>query len=191
MQTTTQPIAAENPAIHDPLPSQDFRSLKDFGSLSRNQPVLRLEFFRMMAAVLSCWSPFGTGPLREPQSPGLLRAVYAASREPQAARQIVVPRQPDFAESPLADFADPGVARLGSAPARRSFGILAERLSFAAECEPSGIPKGCVQSTKAPSSRSTPKLLLLAGELQVALADGFAEGLVRREGGEWFGPPLA
>ena len=35
------------------------------------------------------------------------------------------------------------------------------------------------------------QLLPLAGELQGALADGFAEGLVRREGGEPFGQRLA
>ena len=34
-------------------------------------------------------------------------------------------------------------------------------------------------------------LFPFAGELQGALADGFAEGLVRREGGEPFGPRVA
>ncbi len=39
---------------------------------------------------------------------------------------------------------------------------------------------------------TTPNLWLpIAGELQGALADGFAEGLVRREGGEPFGLRLA
>ena len=36
-----------------------------------------------------------------------------------------------------------------------------------------------------------PGLFPFAGELQGALADGFAEGLVRREGGEPFGQRLA
>ena len=36
-----------------------------------------------------------------------------------------------------------------------------------------------------------PGLFPFAGELQGALADGFAEGLVRREGGEPFGLRLA
>ncbi len=35
------------------------------------------------------------------------------------------------------------------------------------------------------------RLLPFAGELQGALADGFAEGLVRREGGETFGLRVA
>ena len=37
------------------------------------------------------------------------------------------------------------------------------------------------------SQRERATLFPLAGELQGALADGFAEGLVRREGGEPFG----
>ena len=47
--------------------------------------------------------------------------------------------------------------------------------------------KGCTKDSKAVLTHSTPKLFPFAGELQGALADGGAEGLVRREGGETFG----
>ena len=40
-------------------------------------------------------------------------------------------------------------------------------------------------------NRFTTHSFPLAGELQIALADGFAEGLVRRDGGEPFGLGLA
>jgi len=47
--------------------------------------------------------------------------------------------------------------------------------------------KGCAEESKAVLTHSTPKLFPLASELQGALADGFAEGLVGRDGVEPFG----
>ena len=47
--------------------------------------------------------------------------------------------------------------------------------------------KGCAKESKAVLTHRTPKRFPFAGELQGALADGFAEGPVRREGGEPLG----
>jgi len=47
--------------------------------------------------------------------------------------------------------------------------------------------KGCAKESKAVLTHSTPKLFPLASELQGALANGFAEGFVGRNGVE----PLA
>jgi len=50
--------------------------------------------------------------------------------------------------------------------------------------------KGCAKESKAVLTHSTPKLFPLASELQGALADGFAEGFVGRNGVEPFASPL-
>ena len=47
--------------------------------------------------------------------------------------------------------------------------------------------KGCAKDSKAVLTHSTPKLFPFAGELQGALADGGAEGLVGGDGVEPFG----
>ena len=47
--------------------------------------------------------------------------------------------------------------------------------------------KGCAKESKAVLTHRTPKLFPFAGELQGALADGFAEGLVGGDGVEPFG----
>ena len=50
--------------------------------------------------------------------------------------------------------------------------------------------KGFAKESKAVLTHSTPKLFPLASELQGALADGFAEGFVGRNGVEPFASPL-
>ncbi len=76
---------------------------------------------------------------------------------------------------------------LWSAPCQRSFGFLAERLSLDDMPGTKQKSKGCAKESKAVLTHSSPNSFPFAGELQGALADGFAEGLVGGDGVEPFG----